>query len=101
MDEQWDILDYPTLTNAEVVSSLSPTLNALMVKRDVVNKIKVSPEILEARRDSSNKITFRIDGPNFRIWADNTFFSWWSGNEEQTAVWGPRLVIEYGAIRAE
>ena len=98
---QWDNLDYLTLTNAGVVSNLSPTLNALMVKRDVVNKLKVSPEILEARRDVSNKITFRIDGPDKRVWQDNTFFSWWSGNEEQTTVLGPRLVIEYGAIRAE
>jgi hypothetical protein len=101
MDDQWHTLDYPALTNAGVVSNLSPTLNALMVKRDVVNKIKVGLEILEARRDSTNKITFRIDGPDFRIWADNTTFSWWSGNEEQTTVLGPRLVIEYGAIRAE
>ena len=101
IDDQWDTLDYPTLTNAGVVSTLSPTLNALMVKRDAVNKVKVSPEILEARRDSSNKITLRIDGPDKRVWADNTFFSWWSGNEEQTAVWGPRLIIEYGAIKAE
>jgi hypothetical protein len=101
IDELWDILDYPTLTHAGVVSTLSPTLNALMVKRDAVNKLKVSPEILEARRDSTNKITFRIDGPDFRIWADNTTFSWWSGNEGQTTALGPRLVIEYGAIRAE
>jgi hypothetical protein len=72
-----------------------------MVKRDVVNRLKVSPEILEARCDSSNKITFRIDGPDKRVWADSIFFSWWSGNEEQTADWGPRLIIEYGAIKAE
>ena len=72
-----------------------------MVKRDVVNRLKVSPEILEARCDSSNKITFRIDGSDKRVWADSIFFSWWSGNEEQTADWGPRLIIEYGAIKAE
>jgi hypothetical protein len=71
------------------------------VKRDVVNKIKVGLEILEARRDSTNKITFRIDGPDKRVWADNTTFSWWSGNEAETADWGPRLIIEYGAVRVE
>ncbi|MCJ7640284.1 MAG: hypothetical protein MUO29_00160, partial [Desulfobacterales bacterium] len=101
IDDQWNGLDYPTLTNAEVVSNLLPTLHALMVKRDVVNRLKVSPEILEARRDSSNKITFRIDGPDKRVWAVDTFFSWWSGNEERTTLLGPRLVIEYGAIKAE
>jgi len=101
IDDQWNTLDHPTLTNAGVVSNLLPTLNALMVKRDAVNRVKVSPEILEARRDSSNKITLRIDGPDKRVWADNTFFSWWSGTEEQTTILGPRLIVEYGVIKTE
>jgi hypothetical protein len=101
VDEQWDNLDFSTLTNASVATSLSPTLTTKSLGEYRVNRLKINPEILESRRASTNKLTFRIDGPDHPGTTFYTFFHWWSGNEEQTADWGPRLIIEYGAIKAE
>ena len=54
------------------------------------------PTILEERRTSTTKVTFRIDGPTmFQRWWQ--WFYWWSGNEEATKDKAPRLVITYGA----
>jgi subtilisin len=101
VDERWSDLDYPTLTSAAVTTSLSPTLTSKSLGEYEVNRLVVNPAILESRRPSTNKLTFRIDGPTHGGGTFWTFFSWWSGNEEQTAVWGPRLIAEYGAIKAE
>ncbi|MCJ7640285.1 MAG: S8 family serine peptidase [Desulfobacterales bacterium] len=101
VDERWSELDFPGLAGASVTASLSPTLTSKTLGDYEVNRLSVDPGILEDRRLSTNKLTFRIDGPTHGGGTFWTFFGWWSGNEEQTSVWGPRLIIEYGAIKAE
>ena len=93
--------DFPGLTGASVTASLSPTLTSKSLGDYEVNRLSVQPAILESRRASTNKLTFRINGPDHGGGTFWTFFAWWSGNEEQTAVWGPRLIVNYGAVEEE
>ena len=94
-------LDFSGLTSATVDNLPVAHPHSRSLGDYEVNRLSVDPAILENRRASTNKLTFRIDGPTHGGGTFWTFFSWWSGNEEQTSVWGPRLIVEYGAVQAE
>jgi hypothetical protein len=96
VDNLWAELNWDVLTGSEVAVTLSPHISSKDMKMDRVNRLKIDPAILESRRNSTEKITFRIDGPTIMMsWYDATY--WWSGNEEATKDKAPRLVITYGA----
>jgi hypothetical protein len=96
VDDLWANLNWDGLTGAEVVATLSPHISSKDMKMDRVNRLKIDPNVLEARRSGTGKITFRIDGPTILMnWYDASY--WWSGNEEATEGKAPRLIITYGA----
>jgi hypothetical protein len=96
LDDLWPVINYSNFSAAAVVATLSPRLNNQNLGYDKVNRFIVSPTILEERRISTGKVTFRIDGPKmFQRWWQ--WFYWWSGNEEATEDKAPRLIITYGA----
>jgi hypothetical protein len=92
----WAQLNWDVLLRAEVAVTLTPHISSKDMKMDRVNRLKIDPAVLESRRASTGKVTFRIDGPTILMsWYDATY--WWSGNEEATEDKAPRLVITYGA----
>jgi hypothetical protein len=99
IDVAWGMLDYPTLTSAPVKAVLYPTIRHISLGDGKVNKFKVEPSLLEELRAANNKITFRIDGPDHDLAAYWPWFIWWSGNESSTAHLGPRLIVEYAALK--
>jgi hypothetical protein len=95
VDDLWAQLNWETLTKAEVAVTVSPHISSKDMKMGRVNRLKIDPTVLEFRRNSTDKITFRIDGPTIMMsWYDAAY--WWSGNEEATEDKAPRLVITYG-----
>jgi PKD repeat protein len=98
IDAAWGKLDYPTLTGAPVKAVLSPTIRHISLGDGKVNKFKIDPSLLEELRAANNKITFRIDGPDYDLVSYWGWFIWWSGNEVATAHLGPRLIVEYAAM---
>ena len=96
LDDLWPAINYSNFSAATAVAVLSPRLNNRDLDYGKINRFTVPPAILEERRLSTNKVTFRIDGPTLllRWWQ---WFYWWSGNEEATEDKAPRLVITYGA----
>jgi PKD repeat protein len=97
VDHQWSQLNYDSFTTAEAIATVD-TLAPLELDENKVNRIRVPVTLLEARRASTDRVTFRIDGPTFlwrNIWE---WYGWWSGNEPATTDRGPRLIVEYGAI---
>jgi len=96
VDDLWTQLNWETLAKAEVAVTLIPHISSKDMKMDRVNRLKIDPVVLESRRTSTEKVTFRIDGPTILMnWYDASY--WWSGNEEATEDKAPRLVITYGA----
>lgn len=100
VDLQWERLNYHSVRGARVDASLSPRLNGHQVGEDVVNRFNVSASLIEERRRSTGKITFRIDGPTILYGTAWEWFVWWSGNRADVAHMAPRLIVEYGAIAA-
>jgi len=96
LDNLWPVINYSNFSAATPVTVLSPRLNNRDLDNGKINRFTVPPAILEERRLSTGKVTFRIDGPTMllRWWQ---WFHWWSGNEEVTEDKAPRLVITYGA----
>ena len=96
LDDLWPVINYSNFSEAAVVAVLSPSLKNGDLDYGKINRFTVSPTILEERRISTGKVTFRIDGPKmFQRWWQ--WFYWWSGNEEATEDKAPRLIITYGA----
>ena len=76
----------------------SQTITHLSLGDGKVNKFKIDPNVVEEFRTANNKITFRIDGPDYDLASYWAWFIWWSGNEAATAHLGPRLIVEYAAL---
>ena len=98
IDVAWGKLDYPTLTSAPVKAVLSPKIRHIMLGDGTVNKFKIPSSLVEELRATGNKVTFRIDGPDYDLAAYWPWFIWWSGNEAATAHLGPRLIVDYAAL---
>jgi len=98
IDVAWGKLDYPTLTSAPVKAVLSPKIRHIMLGDGTVNKFKIPSSLVEELRATGNKVTFRIDGPDYDLAAYWAWFIWWSGNEAGTAHLGPRLIVDYAAL---
>ena len=97
IDALWGNLNYPTLTSAPVRAVVSK-ITHLMLGDGKVNKFKIDPNVVEEFRTANNKITFRIDGPDYDLASYWAWFIWWSGNEAATAHLGPRLIVEYAVL---
>jgi len=96
VDDLWPVINYRNFSTAPVVAVLSPRLNNRDLEYGKTNRFTVPPAILEERRMSTGRVTFRIDGPTlFQRWWQ--WFYWWSGNEEATRDQAPKLVITYAA----
>ena len=98
VDDRWASLTYGDVTAAAVIAPVDRALRSLDLKKGKVNSLKVDPALIEARRLTTDKITFRIDGPTM-LARDSQWFRWWSGNETASAQWAPRLVVKYAASR--
>ena len=86
------------LDQRPVKAVLSPTIRHISLGDGKVNKFKIDLSLLEELRAANNKITFRIDGPDYDLASYWAWFNWWSGNEAATAHLGPRLIVDYAAL---
>jgi hypothetical protein len=100
LDPLWSSLDWDTFSTAPTVATLLPHIAFRDLKEDRINKVKVDPAILEARRASTKLITLRIDGPPLRTYWRN-WYAWWSGNDPVYQAKAPRLILTYSARDAQ
>jgi len=96
MDLLWSELDWNSFAKAATVGTLSPHLAFRDLKDDRINRLKVDPALLEARRAATKLITLRIDGPPLRTYWRN-WYAWWSGNDAEHQDKAPRLILTYSA----
>jgi hypothetical protein len=96
MDARWPELDWNSFSKVPVVATLSPHLAHKDLKEDRINRLKVDPTLLEARRSTTGLVTFRIDGPTTRTFFRN-WYAWWSGNDPEYQNKAPRLILTYSA----
>jgi minor extracellular protease Epr len=99
VDGRWEELDYASVTGADPLLTLSPTLTEYNLGENLVNRFSVGSGYLEDRRASTDRLTFRIDGPKISLGHGWMWFTWWSGNRADTADMAPRLVVKYGAVQ--
>lgn len=98
VDDRWDGLNFQDVTEAREVLVLYPELRQRDVDPYLVNSFSVDAGVVEARRESTERITFRLDGPTQRIFPDYEWYAWWSGNPSDIKQYAPRLIVQYSAV---
>ncbi len=95
IDTDWPNLGYTAISSARTAELLLPILANKDLNRDKANEFNFTPNqisLLETRLRSTQRISFRIDGPTA---GDNNLFSWDSGYGTGGLGKPPVLTINY------
>jgi subtilisin len=94
IDSDWPNRTYRDISNAEVLTTVGPTLTNRDLREDAVNVFALATDQLDLLEDriGGGVVSFRLDGPSS---GENNIFSWYSGYSPENQVFKPALTITY------